>query len=341
MGAADYGTAAFISGFPLAGRFGFGRGFDHFDDRLPEGFTTRGGETRGTERTAGKTVDAFLRWLGQGRKPFFAWVHLFDPHSVYAAPEPFARMYYGGDERDPENRSLDGIRIPAYHMLTGVTDIRFPVALYEGEVTYTDHELGRLFAALEERSILENTLVVITADHGESLTEHGYYFGHSHFLYEPSLRVPLLIRWPRAVPAGRIVDTPVSLLDLLPSIGDLLGIAMPAACDGRSIAPLIDGSEPGAAPVALFLERPLLPSGGLVGLREGDWKYLRAEGGEEELYRLDRDPAELRNLASEESDRAASFRDRLEIWFADAGAAAPIEMDEETREKLRGLGYIN
>ncbi|RPJ44531.1 MAG: hypothetical protein EHM19_06615, partial [Candidatus Latescibacterota bacterium] len=129
--AAGFTTAAFVSGFPLERRFGFARGFDHYDDRLPDGFTTENGKVRGTERIAEKTIDAFLRWLPGTEGRFFAWVHLFDPHAVYAAPRPFRRMYYRGSERDPANRSLEGVALPAYQMLGGVTDVRFPIALYE------------------------------------------------------------------------------------------------------------------------------------------------------------------------------------------------------------------
>ncbi|MBM3320668.1 MAG: sulfatase [Candidatus Eisenbacteria bacterium] len=334
---AGYETAAFVSGFPLERRFGFARGFDHFDDRLPDGFTTSEGRVRGTERIAERTVEAFLRWLPESKGPFLAWVHLFDPHSVYSAPPPFRRMYYEGRERDPSNRSLEGIEIPAYHGLAGVTDVRYPIALYEGEVTYTDREIGRLLDGLERGRRPRSVLVVVVGDHGESLTEHGYYFGHSHFLYEPSLSVPLVFRWPGRLPAGRIVAEPVSLVDLAETLLDLLGLGAGWETDGASLVPLLEGE--GREPRGVLLERPPVPSGLLFGLREGPWKYLLWEDGTEELYRLDRDPGETRNLAPIETERTVEFRERLLRERIDEVKPDETPLDDETREKLRALGY--
>ncbi|MFH1681308.1 MAG: sulfatase [Candidatus Eisenbacteria bacterium] len=334
---AGYTTAAFVSGFPLESRFGFARGFDHFDDRLPDGFTTAEGRVRGTERIAARTVDAFLRWLPGAKGPFLAWVHLFDPHAVYSAPGPFRRMYYEGRERDPSNRSLEGIEIPGYHMLAGVTDVRYPIALYEGEVTYTDREFGRLLFGLERGRRSGPTLIVVVGDHGESLTEHGYYFGHSHFLYEPSLSVPLLLRLPGRVPAGRIVSGPVSVADLAPTLLDLLGVPAGWEADGASLLPLLEGA--GGETRAIPLERPPAPGGRLSGLREGPWKYLRSEDGTEELYHLGRDPGEVRNLAPVEVEKTSGFRERLLREAIEAEMPAEPLLDEETREKLRALGY--
>jgi arylsulfatase A-like enzyme len=335
--ARGYATAAFVSGFPLERRFGFDRGFDHFDDRLTDGFTTADGHVRGTERTAEKTVDAFLRWFPGAKRPYFVWVHLFDPHAAYSAPRPFRRMYYSGSERNPENRSLEGIEIPPYLMLVGVTDVRFPIALYEGEVTYTDHEVGRLLAGLEERGAARRTLVAVVGDHGESMTEHGYYFGHSSFLYEPSTSVPFLLRWPGRVPEGRIVTAPVCLVDLAPTLLGLLGVSTETPADGRSLVPLLGTGSVGDE--AMYLERPPLPTGGLFGVREGPWKYVRRDDGAEELYRLDEDPRESRNRAVSDPEEAARLRSLLENRRREAGTQQAPILDEETREKLRALGY--
>lgn len=337
---AGYGTVAFISGFPLVGRFGFSRGFDRYDDRLTDGFTTHDGRTEGTERIATKTVDAFLRWLDESREPFFAWVHLFDPHSVYAAPPPFRRMYYEGHgERDPSNRSLDGVDLPAYLMLGGVTDVRFPIALYEGEVSYTDHELGRLIDALRARGVLDRTILVIVADHGESMTEHEYYFGHSHFLYEPSLHVPLIVRHPATVPAGLVVTDPVSLVDIYGTILDLAGVAPePGAGDGRNLVPLLTGGA--VSPELTLLERPPIALGTLYGARRGRWKYLVFGEGVERLYDVVNDPGETSNRLGDETATAASLREEVLRRLGAAPGERP-EIDDDTRARLRGLGYVD
>ncbi|MBN1825245.1 MAG: sulfatase [Candidatus Eisenbacteria bacterium] len=336
-----YATVAFVSGFPLLGEFGFDRGFDRFDDRLVDGFVDRDGERRGTERIAEKTVDAFLVWLEREEGPFFAWLHFFDPHSVYAAPGPFRRMYYDGRERDPANRSLEGIEIPAYHGLAGVTDVNYPIALYEGEVSYTDHQLERLLDGLERRGLADRVLLLVTGDHGESMTEHGYYFGHSHFLYEPSLHVPLLIRWPGRLPEGAIRTEPVSLVDIPATLMDLLSLGAVFPTEGRSLAPLARG-EGDTREEAVFLERPRIRSAGeLRGVRSGPWKYLDDPERGEELYRLDVDPEERENLIDTEAEEAARLRRMLEEHMRGDSADEEYTVDEETRKTLRGLGYVD
>jgi arylsulfatase A-like enzyme len=224
-------------------------------------------------------------------------------------------------------------------MLAGVTDVRYPIALYEGEVTYADHEIGRMIDALERSRRGRRTLLVVVGDHGESLTEHGYYFGHSHFLYEASLRVPLFFRWPGRIAGGRIVEAPVSLVDLSATVLELIGIAGGPDGDGRSLSALLEGAEAGA-PAAMYLERPAREGGVLRGIREGEWKYLSAEDGSEELYRLDVDPGEAINLAASEREEADRFRERLLELPSEPRSSEGVPADEETREKLRALGYV-
>lgn len=333
-----YVTAGFVSGFPLAAKFGLARGFDHYDDYLVDGFTTRGGNVQGTERGGEKTVDSFLFWLRKVEDPFLAWVHLFDPHSVYAAPGPYRRMFYSGEERSPANRSMDGIDLPGYLMLSGITDVQYPVALYEGEVAYTDQQLRRLLDGLMEKGILDETLVVVVADHGESLIEHAYYFGHSHFLYQQSINVPLLLRWPGVLPRGEIVLEPASILDLSGTICEMLDIDRAIPTDGRSLLPLIHGASRKVEP--LFLERSALAGPGMAAVRMGEWKYVRSDERGEELYNLESDPGEESNECTADPDRAVKFRSLLDRWRADSHAP-PAVLDEETREVLRSLGYIN
>ncbi len=338
LGSEGFTTAAFVAGFPLLEKFGFARGFDHYDDYLTDGFTSRDGEVQRTERIAQKVVDAFSFWLEREDGPFFAWIHLFDPHAVYAAPGPYRRMYYNGAERDPENRSLEGVSLPGYLLLGGVTDVEYPVALYEGEVSYVDHQIGRLIDLLRVRGVLARTLVILTGDHGESMNEHGYYFGHSRFLYEPSLHVPLIMHWPGRVPAGVSVDGPVSLVDLVPTILDLLEIDGAGTWDGSSLVPLLFGSTRPSS--YMFLERSLLAGGGPGGVRKGDWKFVTTSERGEELYNLENDPGELTNLLSLERERAKELRGVLADWRRDDKPISEI-LDPRTREVLRGLGYVD
>lgn len=338
---AGYETAGFVSGFPLIEKFGFARGFDHFDDYLTDGFTGSGTSVQGTERTAAKTIDAALRWLAGRKAPWFVWIHLFDPHAPYAAPGPERRLYYAGDERSSANRSMDDIRLPANLLLGGVTDIAYPVALYEGEVSYTDRQIGRLVRALETEGAWRNTITALLADHGESLTEHQYYFGHSRFLYDPSVHVPLLVRAPasNALPRGVIVREEVSLLDVAPTLAVLAGLAGEDA-DGVSLEGALRGES--IAPRPLYLERSP-HEGPLFGIRQGGWKLLASRERGRELYHLETDPGERVNLAGDteiftrEGGRLASI---LERWAASDTPVDESAIDEETKRVLRGLGYV-
>lgn len=338
---AGYETAGFVSGFPLIERFGFARGFDQYDDYLTDGFRGSGASVQGTERSAAKTIDAALRWIANRKAPWFVWIHLFDPHAPYAAPGPERRLYYDGDERSPGNRSMEGIRLPVNLLLGGITDIEYPVALYEGEVSYTDRQIGRLLRALETKGAWDKTITALVADHGESLIEHRYYFGHSRFLYDPSVHVPFLIRAPASssLPRGVIVRDAVSLLDVAPTLAALAGVPVESA-DGVSLEGALQG-EP-IAPRPLYLERSP-HEGPLLGIRQGGWKLLASRERGRELYHLESDPGERVNLAADsavfarEGGRLASVLDR---WVATDTPVDESAIDEETKKVLRGLGYV-
>ena len=202
---AGYRTAAFVSGFPLDRRFGFDRGFDTYDDHLPRGNDLR--RTPYVERTADATTGAVLRWLqpsshppGQPR-PWFLWVHYYDPHAPY---EP-----------------------PAADLAE-----RFRATPYDGEVAFVDRELGRLFEALATTREMDHTLVLLTSDHGESLGEHGE-ATHGIFIYDATLRVPWVMAGP-GVPAGGVPRTIVRSIDVLPTLARLRRASAAAGC-GRTL----------------------------------------------------------------------------------------------------------
>jgi arylsulfatase len=169
-------------------------------------------------------------------KPLFTFLHYFDAHAPYAPPPPFARMYYEGDERAPGVPVLDFLRSSAnaapnrdggmYDWLAGVTDLRFPAREYAAGVSYTDDHVGQIVAELKRRQRYDDTLIIVVADHGEHLGEHGLWFTHT-LPYQETLHVPLLVKLPLCRAAGRLIDTPVSTLDLLPTLLDWLDL--PAA----------------------------------------------------------------------------------------------------------------
>jgi len=217
-----FSTAAFVSTFVLASSSGLDRGFDHYDD-LPASAGDGGtGAIDQAQRRGDATLTELERWL-DARSPearakrTALWVHLYDPHDPYAPPEPFAS--------------------------------RFADRPYDGEVAWTDTLLGRLRSSLESHQLWNDALVVVTADHGESLGEHGE-SGHGFFAYETTLRVPFVMRGP-GIPAGRVLDGAVRLVDVAPTVTDLLGLPpMPAGMTGTSFAAHLPD---GGAPVALHL----------------------------------------------------------------------------------------
>lgn len=301
--AAGYATAAFVGGYPLVRSFGLGRGFDRYDDRMTRSPPT--GRSGHTERRAERVVDAALDWVHhRTEQPFFLWVHLFDPHDPYEAPKPF-----GGRHEHP----------------------------YDDEVAYTDHQLGRLIDGIGRPA--DNELwVIVTADHGEALGQHGEPT-HGVFLYEPTLRVPLVIVPPAASPA-RIVDAPASLVDVAPTLLEAAGLEPLDGCDGRSLLSYLGADA--AAPTArtLYLEsthgRRKYGWAPLAGLLEWPQKFVSAP--RPELYDLERDPRERRNLVGD-SDLSALEQKLREIRRGPLPDARRTTSAPDL-DRLAGLGYV-
>ncbi len=303
--AAGYATGAFVSAFPLDSRFGLNEGFDVYDDKYP---ARSAAVLDYPERSAEKTMAAALDWLAAQHGRWFLWIHLFDPHAPYAPPEPYAT--------------------------------RFAKDLYSGEVAYVDETLGKLFRAIEARQETGRTLVVLTADHGESLGEHGE-MTHSYFAYNATLWVPLVVAAP-GLKAARIKDV-VSHEDIFPSVCDLLGLPKPPGLHGRSLRPLLEGRSPKPRPVYFealegFYHRGAAP---LRGVIDGPMKYM--DSPIPELYDLGSDFDEAKNLAS--GTDLAPYKKALEQTIANEtaapGARAARRTDPETVERLRSLGYAS
>jgi len=294
-------TAAFVSAFPLDRRFGLARGFDTYDDDMPRG----GDGRRANEREGTATVDRAIAWVRsrpQGR-PLFVWLHLFEPHAPYGTPE-----------------SAPG---------------RNASARYDDEVAAADHEIGRLLDAWPN---LDGTLVVAAADHGEAFGEHGE-IGHSIFIYDTTLRVPLIIAGP-GVPANRSVDQPVTLADVAPTI--LAAFGLPAFdADGMDLRPMIAGQQAGNR--ALYAESfaPLLDFGwaSLRSLRRDGLKLIAAP--RPELYELATDIGEGRNVMSERPDVAGDLAARVDRISGPELPAGQEQSDSETLARLRALGYAS
>ena len=268
-----------------------------------------------------------LEKVAASGKPFFLFLHYWDPHSPYLPPPPFDRMFYYGDEKDPENHSMDAIweRYEALkhyfgQWMGGVTDSAFPDAQYDAEIAYCDAALAHVFTRLEKLGLVEDTLVILTSDHGEELCEHeGCWYDH-HGLYETNLHVPLILRCPGNLPAGKRVEGSVRLQDIAPTILDFLGhrdLAAQVGMEGKTMLPLIGSrSRKGLCSDIYIAECSWMKK---RGWRTKDWKLIVAledpfELPPVELYDMRNDPEETRNVAEQYPDVVAQLRKRMERW---------------------------
>ena len=295
-----FATAAFVSAFPLDRRFGLSRGFETYDDGLPR--ATDGRPVN--ERRGGLTIDAALGWLVRHRDDrFFLWVHLFEPHAPYGNP---------------------------------TTATGTPLERYDAEIAEADRQVARLLDGLG--SARTSTLVIAAGDHGEAFGEHGE-IGHSVFVYDTTLRIPLIMSGPGVPPpSARVVEDVVGLVDIAPSVATLFGL--PAlGQDGLDLRAPIDASR--FAGRALYAESfaPLIDFGWspLRAVREGRWKYIAAPRAE--LYNVNEDPVEAHNQLPSKPDDAARLAARVAALAPASLSGAAI--DPEAAVRLGSLGYVS
>jgi arylsulfatase A-like enzyme/Flp pilus assembly protein TadD len=309
--ARGFTTGAVVSSFVLDRRFGTSQGFDSYDDQFQEVHKIGDlNERKGDEATRVATA-----WLDSRKeRPFFLFVHFYDPHDPYEPPEPFASKW----SEHP----------------------------YEGEVAFADHCVGQVLEKLRQLGLYDDTLIVITGDHGEMLGEHGE-LNHGFFIYEGALRVPLVMRVPRAQPSSRQVDIPVSLIDIVPTVLSVVGAPLPKEIQGVDLSPWLSGRGAGGGGRPLYAET-VTPTryygaSSLLGVVVDGWKYI--ETSRPELYDLRSDPAEAVNLLEREPKRADALGRTLATILAAAGRApgpAPesADLDEASRQRLAALGYL-
>ncbi len=329
LGARGWATAAAIGAFPLTRKFGIHQGFDLYDDHISQQFENFQGQRAlpkaslfFDERRAAQVNEALFPWLEEHhRSRFFVWAHYFDPHHPQAPPPPYDQLFAGD--------------------------------LYAGEIAYADESLGNLLGRLKQLGVYDRTLVVFTADHGEGLGEHRE-LTHSMQLYNTTLHVPLIVRVPGGR-AGGVVETPVGTVDILPTILEVLGVPTPKGVQGRSLAQELSAAEltVGEPPARSAATEPAVLYAETLSPRLGyGWGEMRAlySGGRKyvfgprpELYDLDADPRELRDLVAIEPETAERMQRQLSRFLSDHAADdldAAVDMDEETRRKLMALGYL-
>lgn len=312
-----YTTGAIVASFVLASSFGLDQGFDHYDDLFLQHNVERPDYSK-DHRIARTVTDLAKEWIQDNhQKPFFLWVHYFDPHSPYTPPSPFDESY----KNDP----------------------------YDGEIAYTDHQVGLFLEELRKLSLLDSTCIVLVGDHGEGLWEHNEQT-HGLFIYDTTLRVPLIISYPQLLPKGNTVSSLVRTVDIMPTMLEVFGVsAKKAPLQGTSLFPLLTGKAKDI-PLNLYcvsrypeLNFNWAPLEGIV-TSEG-WKYIHAP--KPELYNLKKDPEEKINLVAAEPQRAESFYDQLLSLKRDLAPGSheqkeskSVAISAETRERLRSLGYI-
>lgn len=299
------------------------RGFDTYLefsgwDPGPDGFSHK------AENLNEVTIPELHR-LAKQEKPFLLFMRHMDPHTPYLPPPPFQRMFYSGDECAPEHTSMKPVMefkpfcdYFASWMPEGITDAKYEVAQYDAAVAYMDSCIQNIFTAIDALDLTDDTIVVVTADHGETLDEHECWFDH-HGTYDNTLHVPLIIRYPGNVPVGRHVNGYSYELDLVPTLLDLAEIETKIEFDGKSLLPLAHGELKTHDPEFYFTECTWMRK---HGWRTPEWKLILALEPDfhfkppVELYNLLTDPGETRNLADDHPDVAAFLRGRMEAWIA-------------------------
>jgi len=307
-----YLTAAFVSSFSVDSRFGIDRGFDVYDDtfRSDSPFKTQNAERRAEETFAG-----FSRWLeNNGKDRFFGWVHYYDPHLPYDPPSPYKEEFEGHP--------------------------------YDGEIAYMDQFVGAVLERLKEKGILERTIVVVAGDHGEGLGDK-VETGHGIFLYEETLRVPLILYNPAVFPRARVIESEVRLIDVAPTILETIGLKDEAAgMTGQSLVPWLRGKSRKDLDslVETFYPRENFGWSELIGLVSGRWKYIQSP--RPELYDVKNDPGEREDLVASSAGKAGELKKMLEQELLGSGAGGgpgsePKGVRPEDQERLRSLGYLN
>ena len=311
------------------------RGFDTYLD-YPAWGSWNEGRSPKAQNLNEVTLPELERLVAQD-EPFFLFLRHMDPHAPYLPPEPFERMFYHGDETDPENKSMEPVMnfkpfrdFFASWLPPGVTDKDYVIAQYDGAIAYMDACIQTLFTALEARGILEDTIVVINGDHGETLYEHECWFDH-HGLYDNVLHVPLIIRYPKKVPAGKRVIGFNQHKDLVPTVLELADINTPIDFDGQSLMKLVRGEVPSFESEIYLTECTWMRK---HGLRTPQWKLIVALEPdfhfkpEVELYNLIEDPLENANVADSHPDVVELLQGRMNASIqkreAETGLPNPI-----------------
>jgi len=310
--ARGYATAAFVGAYVLDSKWGLDQGFDAYFDRFDLGRFERI-SLASVQRPANEVIDAALPWIEEHRNGrFFAWIHLYDPHSPYEPPAPYSQTYADRP--------------------------------YLGEIAFTDAQLARLWESLDKANLVDNLFLVFASDHGESLGEHEE-STHGFFVYQEAVHVPLIVVTPFRRLWGGVSPQVVSLADIMPTVCEMAALPAPPRIQGRSLVPLFfrpESDERTTAYAETFYPRYHFGWSELRSLQDGRYKLIQAPVPE--LYDLEKDPDETKNLVYLEKDVFARLSAEAEQFNEAAGRDALTQdyrkVDEDTRERLAALGYV-
>jgi arylsulfatase A-like enzyme len=319
---AGYATAGFISAYWMQEKFGFDQGFDAYT------FTA--------ENRAANINQLAMEWLDinwqppkSDSQPLFLYLYYFDPHTYYTPPPPYDIMYdntYTGTLTGEVY--MHGQQVVSGDIVPTERDIEHLIALYDGEITYWDAQFGQMLDFLDGKGLLQNSIIVLTSDHGQMFGEQGKWVHHNS-LYEEVLRVPLVLRYPGVITPGTVITAPVHHMDVTPTILDLLGLPAPEQMEGTSLLPLLQG-QPAPASRPLYSEMNTVPgpdhpaawispATDLYAVRQDSWKYIHALGsrGDDELRQVG--PISIyegENMIVQEPETAAAYYQNVIDWFA-------------------------
>ncbi len=350
---ADFHTGAFLGAMPLASHSGFTQGFDHLDER----FTLHRSEgvVGQTSRVGNEVTDAALKWMARQDKNerTFLFVHYFDVHAPYIPPEPWYANTLAAFEGAPKDAGSMGhiqrVR-RAVGKGKGARGTELLTALYRAGIEYTDHELGRLFAGLTEQGWMDDAVVIVTSDHGETFSSRTEKWDHGATVFDDTIRTPLIVRLPGKEHAGTRVSVPVSNVDVVPSLAELLGLPAPERVDGTSFLPALTGEAFDRGPVFAEATKPHteVPKGTWVNakmdkaVREGSHKLIFKPKAERSwVYDLAADPGE-RDPVEAENSPAGQALDQAMDRFVQSADPLPSKKQSNARvqAELEALGYV-
>jgi arylsulfatase A-like enzyme len=354
--ASGYATAGFISNPMLHGKYGFSNGFDLYDDftiSLDSGLDIFGRHNEVFEDqhhvcTSELLTRTTVKWLQhRPERPFFLFVFYMDPHYDYVPPVPYDTMFDPNYDGDMDGRGIK--REPRHSQRPSARDLKHLRALYDGEIRYTDTQVAGLLQAFAAEGLLENTFVIVFGDHGDEFYEHGK-TAHDRTLYDEIVHVPLIFWWPGRVPGGKRIETVTSLVDVMPTVLDYLGLARDGFMQGISVRPWVEG-DPGVRRQTVWAElNTWTHVQAVIGNQD---KLVRNVGTDTwELYDLFDDPREQTNLYDESSaaETRLAMMARWQQWtkrnqadredLTGGGEAERILLDEQQLLRLKALGYV-